>query len=165
MKKTGVNILSIAFLISLLISCERDDICAEATPTTPQLVIEFFSADNPGQNRNVNDLAVIDFERQDTLRFPRTSNISIPLKTNEIETKYIFNINSNDESGGRIDTLTFSYATEELYVNRACGFKVNFIDFRARQQNNDNPLSWIRDLEVNENIIRNESETHLSITY
>jgi hypothetical protein len=164
MKKILFSVAFTVLSVSLFISCERDDICAEATPTTPKLIIEFFSIDNPGQNRNVSDLAVTEMNVEDTLRFTGTSEISIPLRTDAIETTYIFNINSNANSGGRIDTLTFSYATEELYVNRACGFKVNFIDFRARQADN-NPLNWIQDLVVNETIIENESETHLSITY
>jgi len=164
MKKILCSVILMALAFSLLASCERDDICAAATPTTPKLVVEFFSADNPGQNRNVSNLAITEINVEDTLRFTGTSEISIPLRTDAIETTYIFNINSEAASGGRIDTLTFSYATEELYVNRACGFKVNFIDFRVRQANN-NPLSWIQDLVINEIIIENESETHLSITY
>ena len=40
----------IAFLIACfaiaLSSCERDDICAEATPVTPLLIIDFFDIEN-----------------------------------------------------------------------------------------------------------------------
>ena len=39
MKKLKFIIL---FLLVVLISCERDDICAETTPTTPRLLVEFY---------------------------------------------------------------------------------------------------------------------------
>lgn len=164
------NILLTSFIlvviVSLFTSCERDDICAEATVTTPKLVIEFFDADNPSDSKNIRNLAVREIEKDTALLFNSTSSITIPLKTDAIETSYVFNLNALADSGGLVDTLTFSYATEELYVSRACGFKVNFIDLRAELEREEpNPESWIRDIEIRETIIENESETHLFIYY
>lgn len=169
MKKILLTCLFFLIVISLVVSCERDDICAEATQTTPKLVIEFLNADGTGRSQSVINLAVREVGRDssDVFRvFNSTSSIEIPLKTNAIETSYVFNLNSLGDTGGLTDTLTFSYATERLYVNRACGFRVNFIDFRARLENQaDNPDSWIQRIEINERIIENESETHLFIYY
>ena len=39
-------ILSLIGIITLQ-NCERDDICAEGTTTTPRLLIEFYDASNP----------------------------------------------------------------------------------------------------------------------
>lgn len=162
-------LLSCTFLIVislLLTSCERDDICAEATVTTPKLVIEFFDADNPSNPRNITNLAVREIEKDTAILFSSGSSVAIPLQTNSIETRFVFNLNALADSGGLTDTINFSYATEELYVSRACGFKVNFIDLRVELENQgNNPQTWIRDIEIRETIIENEAETHLFIYY
>ncbi|SDG75801.1 DUF6452 family protein [Psychroflexus sediminis] len=166
MKKTLFTSLVILFILSIFTSCERDDICAESTETTPKLVIDFFDVNNPSNPRNVRNLAVREIENDTAILFNSTSSIAVPLKTDANETTYVFNLNALSESGGLTDTLTFSYDTRELYVNRACGFKVNFIDFRVEIQNKEtNPENWIRDIQVRENSIENEFETHLYIFY
>lgn len=166
MKKILITSFIFVIILSLFSSCERDDICAAATVTTPKLVIEFFDINNPGNPKSVRDLVVSEVENDTTgLLFNSTSSIAVPLKTNDIETKYVFNLNANSETGGLVDTLTFSYATDQLYVNRACGFKVNFIDFQASIKTEANPDSWIEDIRVRENSIENEFETHIFIFY
>jgi hypothetical protein len=168
MKKILFSCFFFLITVSLFISCERDDICAEATVTTPKLVIDFFFDDNTQGVRNVVDLEVreVNKDTSDVFGVFNASSIAIPLKTDAIETSYVFNLNSQDESGGLTDTLIFSYATERIYVNRACGFKVNFIDFSARLVNpSDNPEGWVQNIRIDESIIENESETHLSIFY
>lgn len=166
MKRILITSFIFVIILSLFSSCERDDICAAATVTTPKLVIEFFDINNPGNPKSVRDLVVSEVENDTTgLLFNSTSSIAVPLKTNDIETKYVFNLNANSETGGLVDTLTFSYATDQLYVNRACGFKVNFIDFQASIETEANPDSWIEDIRVRENSIENEFETHIFIFY
>ena len=45
--------LFITFIALALISCERDDICAEATATTPRLLIEFYDVASPDDLKSV----------------------------------------------------------------------------------------------------------------
>jgi hypothetical protein len=45
--------LFITFLALTLISCERDDICAETTATTPRLLIEFYDSTSPDDLKSV----------------------------------------------------------------------------------------------------------------
>ena len=112
------------------------------------------------------DLVVRELEKDTALIFNSTSTISIPLKTNAVETSYSFNLNALADSGGVTDTLSFSYATEDVFVNRACGFKANFIDLRTRLQTNEATSgNWIQDILLQNNIIENEAETHLYIYY
>ena len=167
MKKRFKFILSLLGLVLIIYACERDDICPEVTVTTPKLVIEFYDINNTINSKNVNDLAVRAVENDSlALGFNSTSSIALPLKTNAIETQYIFNLNAQSETGGLVDTLNFSYATVETYLNRACGFKVDFIDFDARLVNElGSENTWIRDIQVEETTINNETETHLSIFY
>jgi hypothetical protein len=159
--------LGLIFILFGIFACERDDICPEATVTTPKLVIEFYDINNTSNPKNVNDLAVRAIDNDSlALGFNSTSTIALPLKTNAIETTYIFNLNAQSETGGLVDTLNFSYATVETYLNRACGFKVDFIDFDARLISDlERENTWIRDIQVEETIIDNEFETHLNIFY
>ncbi|WP_299526617.1 DUF6452 family protein [Winogradskyella sp.] len=52
---TKCTFLIIVFsaIIITLFACERDDICAETTPTTPRLFIEFYDATSPEDLRSV----------------------------------------------------------------------------------------------------------------
>lgn len=166
MRKTLFTSFIVVSMFLLFSSCERDDICAAATETTPKLVIEFFDVNNPSNPKNVRNLAIREIEKDTAILFNSTSSIAIPLKTDANETTYVFNLNALAASGGLTDTLSFSYDTSELYVNRACGFKVNFIDFRAEIENpTTNTENWISDIQVRENSIQNEFETHLYIFY
>jgi len=46
MKKYIITSLALLLAVSFW-NCEKDDICAETTPTTPKLVIEFYDNANP----------------------------------------------------------------------------------------------------------------------
>ena len=48
-KKISVLIFLIAVLF---LGCERDDICAEATATTPHLIMRFYDVNNPEETNN-----------------------------------------------------------------------------------------------------------------
>jgi hypothetical protein len=166
MKKTLSICFGIVMIYLLFVSCERDDICPASTQTTPKVVIEFYDVNNPSDTRNIRNLTVREIGRDTAILFSSGSAITIPLKTNAIETRYVFTLNALAESGGLVDTLRFSYATEEVYVSRACGFKVNFVDFRARQENTFTAnQSWIRNIQVLENTVEDEIEPHLFIFY
>lgn len=51
MKYFKVLIIPILLIAMLSISCERDDICPDATPTTPRLIIDLLDALNPGTKK------------------------------------------------------------------------------------------------------------------
>ena len=58
MKKYSILILVSLFAFSFW-NCEKDDICAETTPTTPRVVIEFYDAANPTVLKSVTNLGVL----------------------------------------------------------------------------------------------------------
>jgi len=55
MKKLNILILIVAMGF---IACERDDICAEGTSTTPRLIIEFYDSEDPENLQSVTRLSV-----------------------------------------------------------------------------------------------------------
>lgn len=151
-----IALLSIFFLTS----CERDDICPENAPRTPQLVIQFFDIDNPQILKNVQDLVVQSPDR-DFLDFGTTSEIKIPLKSGENITKYNFIRNAESDNNANSDQLIFDYSRENEFINRACGFRVVYLDLQSTLV--EEPDEWIKSSLVQQSNINNENETHLYI--
>lgn len=150
--------------------CEKDDICADET--TPLLVVEFYDIANPANLKTVLNLKIKEVGQTiDLGTFNGESKIKLPLKINDTSTKYslIFN------SGGTIippneDFLQFNYTTQNVFVSRACGYKTVFT-----LDNNPNgvvktdasiPNSfWIQDINIQNNSVTTENETHIKIYF
>lgn len=158
----------IAFIISvcsiLLSSCERDDICAEGTPTTPLLVIEFFDSDNPSEEKVPEDLFIVEEGSNIGLAFT-TASISIPLRTEVDQTRYNFvlNFGSEDEDAPEnVDLLIFNYLRAEDFVSKACGFRVTFQaiqdEFLPLEDN-----AWIDNVTILNSIVEDDTEAHIRI--
>ena len=151
-----------------LSSCERDDICPENTPTTPRLVVQFFDINNPEIQKNINELVIqsVDTENENFIEYDNVSEIILPLKTNQNSTQFLMTINANSENESDINTdeLIFNYARRNVYINRACGYKVEFLDFQVTQiEESNEDLEWIKVTAVQQPNIDNENETHLFI--
>lgn len=161
-----IGLLCIAFCIN---SCQRDDICPEATPITPRLVITFKDIDTPDDYKDVPLLSVraatlnelIDLnESGDTIR--NIDSISIPLNPATALVDFIFTRNTNDGTNENEDNLQFSYTTQDEYINRACAFKANFLDLQF-SFDGTNPDNWIRNIQIIEPNVTNELTTHVTI--
>ncbi|SHH48938.1 DUF6452 family protein [Winogradskyella jejuensis] len=144
-------------LISLILfSCERDDICADGTPTTPRLLIEFFDAVDTEVSKTVTRLTI--YADDANITIPDNENSSGAILVEPFEQERIFNRNSNsaglplkiDDEGettitryffekdtnlrldednstnSNIDVIEITYETEFIYISRACGFKSIF---------------------------------------
>ena len=163
MKKLFLLIISLGFLVS---SCERDDICAESTPTTPLLVIDFFDADNPSEPKIPADLLIVEegSDEEDGLGFT-TASISIPLRTNLDQTRYSFILNNNSDdidNPENTDIVAFNYVRQEEYISKACGFRVTY----QALQDQFLPLpdnAWIDNITILNTTIEDETETHIRI--
>lgn len=123
-------------------SCERDDICAEGTLTTPKLVIEFFNATVTDEDisKNVTGLWVEavnpNTDEDGNIVNPiqtsagNVATISIPLRTQANSTAYKFisnyQLDADGNQLGNVDIITFNYETSEVFLSRACGFATNY---------------------------------------
>jgi len=170
-----MNINIYIFLIGFLFlaySCERDDICAEATPTTPNIGIEFYDNSNPENLKNVPDLLIIGEGQTEPVpgaAINSISSISLPLRTDAEETVFFMYesalINDDGTIDGNIDKVTFNYTTEEVYVSRACGFKTIFTNLSVTVEVDiDN---WIQNIsiEAENQTIQDESQAHIFIRH
>ncbi|MDX1271763.1 DUF6452 family protein [Bizionia paragorgiae] len=168
-------------VLTLTLSCERDDICSGETPTTPRLIISFLdlttiNLENP---KNVNFFRV---ETVDDLRVLDVYNgtaaadsVILPLKTTDSITQYRMykdyaisnngtpNDPSDDFITGNPDVITIEYATEDVYVSKACGYKSIFKNITITVE--DDGDNWIEVIQsVNDNqTIENEDTPHFNI--
>jgi len=178
MKK--IVFLTLILIAATYISCERDDICAESTATTPNLLIEFYDVSNQENLKSVTNLVVIGVNNDEALSDnATTNNISLPLNTKVNMTQYVlwsdYEIDDNDTpddvsddeydfATGNRDTITINYNRENVYVSRACGFKTIFTNVTITLEE-DIDDRWITSEEsVNNNqSIEDETETHFHI--
>lgn len=183
MKKLKFIIL---LLLVTLISCERDDICAESTPTTPRLLVEFYDTTEPEDLKPVTRLTVYgedlannptDDNTEGTLVFNANSTaVELPLLIDNsgesITTRYILEkdtnlrLDDNDNTNSDIDIIVISYETEFVYVSRACGYKSIFKDLQVTFEASDG-TTWISSIEVNDAIeqVENENTVHVRILH
>ncbi|CAN5284359.1 hypothetical protein BH23BAC2_BH23BAC2_13080 [soil metagenome] len=159
-----IKIFLVCLLIQVSIGCQRDDICSAATQTTPMLNIVFFDAEDPDLPKPPSNLIIREIH-YDTIIHDRvnSSELRIPLRPDANTTRYEFILNapvegSPDESNS--DLVLFTYDPREIYISRACSFKVNFMDLEAELESGDN---WIQEISVEVENIENETQPHIII--
>ena len=145
----------------------RDDICAESTPTTPLLIIDFFDAENPAEPKAVNNLALVVSDDPERARlFPAATTIEIPLQTGEginaTSFNFILNAGEDDIAEPNIDTVVFSYIQVEEYVRKACGFRVIYTTLDSQINPQDDGF-WIDELQIINPTIEDETTAHVRI--
>ena len=176
MKKIVVITLSFLLAVSFW-NCEKDDICAEGTPTTPRVIIEFYDAANPTVLKNVTNLRVEEFGTNEGVVFNETldetnearyltngNKIAIPLKTFANISEFDFKFNYGDASENN-DVISFTYDRDEIYISRACGYKTIF----SLTANNPSVFPatgyWIQNIIVTQPNIETENEVHVKIYF
>ena len=159
------RIIFLLLIIFAFNGCTRDDICPEGTATTPKLVIVFNNVLNPQNRKKVEDLIVeTDYENSViVLSRTATDTIAIPLSTTLDTTKYRFIriTGTGDTEVRNIDYVTFIYSRKELYVNRACGFKMEFDNLEAQLQN-EGSENWILNISTNDQTVKDENKAQLT---
>lgn len=176
MKKISVIALIVLVLLSFW-NCEKDDLCAESTPTTPRVVIEFYDTANPTQLKSVTKLVIEEtvtntklvsdasLEETDDARYLFTTNkIFLPLRTNVDQSVFNFTLNKG-EVNEATDELLFDYTRKEIYISRACGYKTNFEITNPTAIVATLPGTWIQSITVENVTIENENETHVKIYF
>lgn len=159
------RILFIIIILSTVQGCTRDDICAEGTPTTPLLIITFKDSANPLISKEVPNLTIetADANSTQVITAVSTDSIAIPLNVSTDSTKYRF---KQDDGGDNpnTDILTFSYTREDVYVNRACGYKTTYDNLSVAKED-EGSANWIFLIEVINQTIENESQAHITILH
>lgn len=178
-------------LAFLSFSCEKDDICTEGSITTPLLVIEFFDAEifnATGEDvlKNTSDVWIeaVDPNTEIINEVPvivdpiqaeaqTVSTVSIPLRVTQDTTEYRFikdyALDEDLNQLGNEDIITFIYEREEIFLSRACGYITNYtldpLNGAVVTPDSDNWInpSTLSGIRISENIIQNETVTHVKI--
>jgi hypothetical protein len=156
---------NICFLLGFVLitqSCTSVDICAETTPTTPLLIITFKDASNPVESKSVTGLTVAtDYDQSVVLVSATTDSIAIPLRTGENDTRFTF-IQDDGGDAENTDVITFGYQLEDIYVNRACGFKTTYTQLNMLIEDTGDP-NWISSQDIIEINVIDELQAHITI--
>lgn len=168
MKSSGSYLLGLVAVIMLIAqSCERDDICAATTPTTPQLILRFYDAENPSEFKAVSDLVIAEVGASIGIEFTGDS-LAIPLRTDTDITAFRFTVNANsdisDENPINEDLVNFTYTRTEDYVSKACGFRTTYDQLDLARDGQDDG-SWIQDVIIQNTTIDNEVSAHIRILH
>jgi hypothetical protein len=152
---------SIFFIFLMLLSCEKDDICLEGTPATPRMIILFKDHENPQSKKQVTKLLIKGLGQVDSLTIFSGDSIAIPLRNNYEFTQYEFTLNTSSPTLS--DSLQINHRQFDIYINRACGYKSNFIlenPFYYKLTNGD---GWIKSIEKIRDTLSDEKKSHLAI--
>jgi hypothetical protein len=172
--------LLLLLAVITLFSCEKDDICSGTTPTTPRIVLSFYSAET-GLPRPVENLRVTGTGAEESIVFNESladdqrylandTIVRLPLRTLEGRTEYQMVYDFGDPLS-RTEMIQFNYETKDIYVSRACGFKTLFTlnagggSAPPVTYSPGFPSGWIRSAEIIKNNIESEDETHIRIFF
>lgn len=159
-------------LFSILVSCEKDDVCPASTATTPHVIIVFNDASNIDNSKSVRRLSVIGEDNTIEIISETTSDsIVLPLKfqdtTTFATTRFILTKDAdydNDEDDltvSNTDIIELSYKPEFVYVSRACGYKSIFNQLEITLE--DDGDNWMFYSQILNETVENENEAHIVI--
>jgi len=162
-----------------MFSCEKDDICAETTSTTPQLILRFYDILDQEDTKTVTDLIAYGLDDNnevvvfDDLFITTTDSLVIPLRTEVNFTRIVLhkdydiddNGTPNDDTDdivlGNTDVINVTYQREDVYLSRACGYKSVFNNIAVSI---DSDISnWALNSEILIANITNENAAHVKI--
>jgi hypothetical protein len=179
LKKIFYLLFCFCLIILVLSGCEKDDICAEETPTTPELILRFYDLASQNDTKNVTGLFAYGLDDENNvipfngLTIGTNDSIAIPLRVDTNSTRFVlhkdFEIddngtpddNTDDFLLGNPEVINVNYEREDVYVSRACGYKTIFnnISFSV-DLDGDN---WIINSEIIKPNVEYEIGAHVKI--
>ncbi len=173
MKHFSRKIFFVLAALLFLQGCQHDDLCPATTQTTSLLVIRFYDVNDRESAQAPINLS-IKAVNKDTAYLNRINkdSIAIPLRTDENKTQYEFTLNApaagqpseNQSIPTNTDVMTFNYGREQVYLNRACSYKVNYVDLKVSVDEGEDG-GWIKDFVIEKTNIEDESSAHINIYY
>ena len=155
------KILSLIILITITISCEKDNICIDET--TPHLIIRFYNSDDTSKLKGVTNLKVAVQNSLDEIieigAVATKDSIAIPLNVDVDFSKIYLTKNVNDTSVGIEDSFELNYTREEVFVSRSCGYKTLYNNVSITNSTNN----WINNFSLLTTHISDENNAHINI--
>lgn len=177
MKKIIITGVIATVIATYFWSCEKDDICADDTPTTPNMIVTFYNADNQEVRKSGRILQFMEGnDIPDGATAQSVDSLVVPLRADAETVRWGFTLVTNAPGGGlnyNTDYIEFKYTHNEIYISRACGFKSLFY-LKENTNEEPNPVLtddesednlWIEEVQVIESNIENENTEHIKIYY
>jgi len=156
----------------MISGCERDDICAETTTTTPMLIIKFIDFESGVETNPPSELEVQGTMVDEILEVDSDpDSILVPLRTDVPITEYLLTINSDvdedntDDDTPNSDLLSIQYTPQDRYLSSACGFITNFLGITVTvpESMDEEDTRWIQNFSIEQDNVTDESSAHLYI--
>lgn len=141
--KNSILLLGSILLLASYMGCEKDDICLADTPATPSLVLGFFDIDNPEVLKDPGNLSIRPVGI-DTLLFA-SGTIHLNLRTDQEFTEFEFILNEGNSETENTDRIQIHYDREDVYINRACGYRARFQLGTTAVVITQDENNWIKD--------------------
>jgi len=164
MPRTILNIIFGLFFICFLINCERDDICLETTFGSPNFIILLLDLENNKTRKNPAGFLIRAIGSDNVLTPYFNDSIVLPLNTKEKISQFEFILNFGNENEN-IDTLQINYKRIDKYINRACGYRSNFILEQSPATLLNPGDDWIKGFIILKDTISDETTAHLGILH
>ena len=161
-KEFNLIIFSLIFFL-FYNSCEKDDICLSDTPTSPRLIVKMVDKDNPDLYKSANNL-LIKVVDNDSINTQSSDSIILNLNPYKNYTQFEFILNQGSENEN-IDTLQINYSLNNIYIDRACGYKTSFIFNSNALTLINEKNNWIESYLILKDTIINEEQAHMAILH
>ena len=161
-KEFNLIIFSLIFFL-FYNSCEKDDICLSDTPTSPRLIVKMVDKDNPDLYKSANNL-LIKVVDNDSINTQSRDSIILNLNPYKNYTQFEFILNQGSENEN-IDTLQINYSLNNIYIDRACGYKTSFIFNSNALTLINEKNNWIESYLILKDTIINEEQAHMAILH
>lgn len=162
------NCIYILLLIGFFSACTRDDLCPADTATTPELVILFSDYQNQDRRKPVEGISIETMEPEiiPVLNRTTTDSITLPLNVNADNTGYRFIKTTITDSDTivAVQEIRFLYQRNDVYVNRACGFRAEFIHLDVQEEGGSG-IPFIKEIQIKRDSVVDETKAHLVILH
>ena len=164
MSKTIFKYSLASFCIFFFLNCERDDICIQDIKETPDLILLMLDSEDNNTRKSPLGFKIRAIGSENMLIQSNGDSIPLPLKTQERVTQFEFILNEGNENEN-IDTLQINYQRIDQFINRACGYRANFILQQPAITLLNPGNDWIKGYTILKDTIADETRAHLGILH
>ena len=151
--KTNYYFWILILLLLGINSCEKDDFCLQSI--TPKLTLRFYDFEDNTALKLSENMFVWATDKDSIYKSVALDSIYIPLILSDVKTSYVL------ENNSILDTLELTYTPHDVFVSRSCGYKTIFEDFQVSRVTNN----WIKEIEIINTIIENDTAAHIRILH
>ena len=157
------KILILFIGLGFFTQCEKDDICISSIEGTPDLIVLMLENEN-NTPKTPSGFTIRPLGTENILAVSSGDSLALPLQITDAVTQFEFILNqgSQDEN---IDTLQINYQRVDQFINRACGYRANFILDQSPILILNSGNNWIKGAVILKDTISDETAAHLGILF